>query len=187
MLWEIVIANLICASVTGGIIACYHYYRLKKEQEYYNEIRSKVADYATVGIQCMVSYMAAKGYSDASALKAMLENNPEINSKFQPWVDPIMQHAADISPHYNMYEAHNGPTSQFYKDFVVKPCPYTKSPMFMDQVISDCPKHKYGKIGKYNKDFDCDSLDSMNTEIVLEKIKKKNQKSVRMLLMHQRI
>lgn len=184
MLWEIVISNLITASVTGGIIACYHYYRLKKEQEYYNEIRNKIVDGATVGLQCIVSYMAAKGYSDASMVKSMLEGNPDFNHKFQPWVDPIMKHAADMSPHYNVYE----PTSQFYKDFVVKPCPYIKDPgMFMkDPIIANCPKHKYNKNKDFDldsfgcpkeKDFDLDSLDSIATGKFVKKMHNKSKKS----------
>lgn len=111
MLWEILVSNLITTCIVGGGITIYHFYRLKKEQEYYEGIKNKIADSTVIFIQCIVSYMALKGYSEVATLKAMLENNPVFKNKILPWaiVDGLMQPAVGMGqqhdPYDNMFDA----------------------------------------------------------------------------------
>ena len=195
MFWEILLSNLITTSIVGGAIVCYHYYRLKKEQEYYEGMKNKVADTLVIFSQCIVSYMAFKGYSDVATLKTILENHPVYKNKLLPWsvVDGIMQPAATVGTHGSSYDF-----SPFESKFESK---FKQSPYKFNSNIfkgDDCnyvdspykiPKPWCGKInstinnmcscGMHNKNEDCDisSEESCMTEVFVPKCKKEKKSS----------
>ena len=167
MFWEIIVSNLITTCIVGGGIAAYHYYRVKKEQEYYNMIRTKVNDDAVAMCQGIVSYLALKGYSEVTALKVMIENHPEFKNKIIPWevVDGVVHNGINaLEPQNNWYES-----KPIYAHKMYQPKKFMPSKFFDGS--------KFCNIGNSHindPDGDLSTIDSLNSfnSTLTEKLEK---------------
>jgi hypothetical protein len=80
-MWEIIISNLLTATIVGGGIAAYHYYRVKKELEAIAYMKEQAHDAVIISTKIYLYYLSLKGIINLSFWNAIIAEHPLFQTK----------------------------------------------------------------------------------------------------------